>query len=97
MFQSRTLQEKKDDALTELAELKRLMSVIVKYHQEEVDNKIDCLQHIILFVVCSKEVQLYRGIKKIMQNGKGSVKQNRPNSCLIFSSTWLLESNIVVE
>ena len=36
LYQSRSLQEKKDDALTELAELKRLMSVIVEHHQKEV-------------------------------------------------------------
>lgn len=36
LFQARSLQEKTDDALTELAELKRLMSRIVEHHQEEV-------------------------------------------------------------
>ena len=36
LYQSRSLQEKKDDDLTELAELKRLTSVIVEHHQEEV-------------------------------------------------------------
>jgi len=36
LFQARSLQEKKDDALTELAELKTLMSVILEHHQEEV-------------------------------------------------------------
>ena len=40
LFQARSLQEKKDDALTELAELKKLMSVIVEHHQEEVDNRL---------------------------------------------------------
>ena len=52
LFQARSLQEKKDDALTELAELKKLMSKIEAHHREEVGNKIFFSKWtIILFVV----------------------------------------------
>ena len=37
LFQARSLREKKDEALTELGELKKMMSVIVEHHQEMVD------------------------------------------------------------
>ena len=36
LFKARSLQEKEDDTLNELAELKRLMTIIVEHHQEEV-------------------------------------------------------------
>ena len=39
LYQARSLKKKKDDALTELAELKTMISVLLKHHQEEVNNK----------------------------------------------------------
>ncbi|XP_065910466.1 inositol 1,4,5-trisphosphate-gated calcium channel ITPR1-like [Dysidea avara] len=40
LFKARSLQEKEDDTLNELAELKRLMTIIVEHHQEEQRNAV---------------------------------------------------------
>ena len=37
LFEARSLREKKDDTLTELGELKKMVSMMLEYHQEMVD------------------------------------------------------------